>query len=337
YNLDHHFPNNEYNVAIAEAIAWRNGLKLAKTKNVKLDRIIGDNEEIILRVLGLEPRATGFSSLNEIIDEIQKTLRELSINPRSQVQRIGKTDNKTTNELAFAGSELGEKSYVREEDLPSKVAELIRQEKSISIRNIEQHYGEGSSLVKDVAKVGATVVGIVTGSDRHQLRNGGAGCIIRNEQGNLVIAAVYNLDHLFPNEYNVAIAEAIAWRNGLKLAKTKNVKLDRINGDNEEIILRMLGLEPRAPGFSSLNEIIDEIQKTLRELSINPRSQVQRIGKKDNKTTNVLAFSGSELGLNEEKSYVKEEDLPFKLYQSFQEDKRIWRNGVMDGVHYTQY
>ncbi|XP_021718359.1 uncharacterized protein LOC110686084 [Chenopodium quinoa] len=365
YNLTETY--SEYcNVAIVEAVALCNGLKLAKERNLNLNLIKGDNTEVIDLVLG-RSRSPSRPQLSGIIQQIVGMIDCFS----QKIVPINREANQVADKLASWGcnrlQEGGRKIYTTSADLPPQVAELIRKEKSISSRNIERHDGEGSSLVEDVVKVGAAVSGVVkvarglwdmyklmsgesssseterydhctlhySGSDRNQVRSRGAGCVIRNEHGNLVIAAAYNLDHL--DEYNVAIAEAIAWRNGLELAKTQKVKLDRINGDNEEIIKRVLGLERKPPCFPSLNEIIDEIKKALCEQSIDPRSQVQRIGTTANKTTNELAISGSKLGFRMEKSYDKEEDLPFKVAQSFQQDKKMWRNGVMAGFCYATY
>uniref|UniRef100_A0A803L7P2 Uncharacterized protein n=1 Tax=Chenopodium quinoa TaxID=63459 RepID=A0A803L7P2_CHEQI len=232
--------------------------------------------------------------------------------PSKNIVTIDREANQVADKLASWGcnrlQEGGRKVYTTSADLPPQVAELIRHEKSSFSSIREEDDREGNRLARNVIKLGAAVVGAVAW----------VLCIEENK-------GAYNLDHLFPNEYNVAIAEAIAWRNGLELAKTQKVKLDRIYGDNEEIINRVLDPESRPSGFSFLNEIIDEIKKALCEQSIDPRSQVQRIGKTANKTTNELAFSGSELGFRVEKSYDKEEDLPFKVAQSFQQDKRIWR------------
>lgn len=68
-------------------------------------------------------------------------------------------------------------------------------------------------------------VGLILISSKFQHR--GAGCIIRNKQGELVLAVAYNLnksDKFYRDQINnVAVAEAIAWRNGLILAKLNNV------------------------------------------------------------------------------------------------------------------
>uniref|UniRef100_A0A803KVK8 RNase H type-1 domain-containing protein n=1 Tax=Chenopodium quinoa TaxID=63459 RepID=A0A803KVK8_CHEQI len=91
----------------------------------------------------------------------------------------------------------------------------------------------------------------------------GAGCVIRDNLGELVIAASYNLTKIYP-EYcnNVAIADAIALLNGLKLAKFNNIELNLIKGDNKEVIDSVLN-RGRRPSKGPLSEIIQQIVEMI--------------------------------------------------------------------------
>ncbi|XP_021756397.1 uncharacterized protein LOC110721557 [Chenopodium quinoa] len=160
-----------------------------------------------------------------------------------------------------------------------------------------------------------------SGSDINQHQNGGAGCIIRNRYGKLIISATYNLNHLYPVQYNIAVAEAIAWSKGLKLAETKRLKLFRIIGDNKEVIDRVRGQEKKAPKVPLLSEIVGEIREALEKHSISPWNQVALIGRDENKVANELASLGSKLGCLGEKSYGSDNVLPFKLDQLIREDE----------------
>lgn len=166
-----------------------------------------------------------------------------------------------------------------------------------------------------------------SGSDINQHQKGGAGCIIRSKQGELVIAAANNVDNLYPGQFHVAIGEAIAWRKGLELAKNKKVKLDLIKGDNQEVIKRVCGQQEKAPGVPFLNKIIGEIREALQEQEIDPRTQVERIGKQDNKVANELAYFGSDkLGSGKEKVYSRDVDLPVEVAKFYQQDRSNWRD-----------
>lgn len=373
YNLTKTY-HDYCNVAIAEAVALRNGLKLAQDYNLNLNLIKGDTKEVIDHVLDLSRRPSR-PPLSGIIQQIMGM-----IDPKSQkIVIIDREANQVADKLAFWGTnrldEGGHMIFTSYDDLPPQVAGLIRQEKSCSSREDESD-GEASSMAgSSLLTAGAAVFAAATiwgvsklfggsssdqehknkakaswdnvldatrnfasmslqdndhytlhfdGSDINQLQKGGAGCIIRNKQGDLVVAAAYNLDNLYPNQFHVAIAEAIAWRNGLKLANSKRIKLDIIKGDNQEVIMRVLGQERKAPGVSYLTEIIREIQEALHKQSIDPRTQVELIGREANKVANELASLGSKLGFQMEKSYARDEDLPFKVYQLVEQDKINW-------------
>ncbi|KMT04760.1 hypothetical protein BVRB_7g169390 [Beta vulgaris subsp. vulgaris] len=160
-----------------------------------------------------------------------------------------------------------------------------------------------------------------SGSDINQLHEGGAGCIIRNKQGDLVIAAAYNLDSLYLDQFHVAIAEAIAWKRGLELAKTKKVKLDLIKGDNEEVINRVRGREKKPPQVPLLSDYIIEIREGLNEQSIDPKNQVNWIKSEDNEIANELASLGSKLESELVQTYMSDEELPYKVAMLIEQDK----------------
>ncbi|KAL2905303.1 DNA topoisomerase 3-alpha [Bienertia sinuspersici] len=74
------------------------------------------------------------------------------------------------------------------------------------------------------------------GSHINQGNKVGAGCIITDKRGELVVAAAYNLTEKFSDYCDVAIAEAAALRNGLKLANNFKIKLNHIKGDSQQVI-----------------------------------------------------------------------------------------------------
>lgn len=160
------------------------------------------------------------------------------------------------------------------------------------------------------------------GSDRNQLHKGGAGCIIRNKQGNLIIAASYNLNEFYPDNLHVAIAEAFAFRKGLELAKEKRIKLNLIKGDNREVMDRVLGdVKPAQVPF--LNKIISEIKEALAEQFIDPWTQMEHINREANKVADELAEMGSKHELERKRIYTKDEHLTPTLYQLIQNDKTL--------------
>ncbi|CAO2828354.1 unnamed protein product [Amaranthus hypochondriacus] len=338
------------NVAIAEATALRNGLDLARQYNLSISLIKGDNTQVIDHVLG-KSRNEAKSPLKEIIQKIKGHIHLKKI----EIKIVGREANKVADKLAKWGRNMpdseGHLIYTSYVDLPSEVADLIRQDKALN-------YGEGSSnsmawIGGALLTAGALAYGVskllkhddddyrgnaiqnyasqrtkdyytlnFDGSDNNQLQKGGAGCIIRNKQGNLIIAASYNLDNYYPNQCNVAIAEAIAFRNGLMLAKMKRIKLDLIKGDNKEVMDRVLGNERKAARVSFLNDIICEIKEALDEQFIDPQTQMMLIGREANEVANELATLGSsELEFGMDKIYTTDEDLTPRLNQLIQKDK----------------
>ncbi|XP_057543121.1 uncharacterized protein LOC130821391 [Amaranthus tricolor] len=344
YNLDKSYPH-KCNVAITEAEALRKGLILARQKKLSISLIKGDNTEVIDRVLG-KSKSEAKSPLTEIIQEIKTHIK------LAKIEIVDRKANKVADKLAYWGTRLQhDLIYTRYVDLPSQVADLIRQDKALND-------GEGSSnsmawIGGALLTAGAFAYGVskllkpdeddytanaiqnyasqrtkdyytlnFDGSDINQLNKGGAGCIIRNKQGQLIIAASYNLNIHDHNELNVAIAEAIAFKNGLELAKKKSIKLDLIKGDSEEVMDRVLNDKRKPPKFSFLNHIICEIKKALAEQFIDPRAQMELIERKDNKVADELAKMGSKQ-LERERIYTKDKDLTPRLYDLIQNDKTL--------------
>ncbi|KNA05827.1 hypothetical protein SOVF_186710 [Spinacia oleracea] len=392
YNLTESYPDY-CNVAIAEAVALRNGLQLARDRNLNVTVIEGDSTEVIDHVLGRSRRPPSTPPLNGIIRQIVGMVNRVS----QKVVIVDREANQVADKLAYLGcnkvEDGGYNVFMNFTSLPLQVADLIRKQKRNPFSSrTEKNDGEGSSVVEKIGMAGAAVAGVAmlawgvsnimfgesssnhhqqqqqqqqqqqeaknkakvpqmlarfkspekiehfilhySGSDINQLQNGGAGCIIRNGQGKFVTAETYNLDHLFtgpgqPGQYNVAIGEAIGWRNGLRLAKAKNIRLSLIIGDNKEVIDRVRGLERRAPKVALLNEIIGEIREGLIELRIDPMNQVRLIGREDNKVANELAFRGSKLGYGQESCYASGEVLPFKLAHLITQEEIDWPDFVI--------
>lgn len=164
------------------------------------------------------------------------------------------------------------------------------------------------------------------GCDVPQLNNGGAGCIIRDNQGDLVIASAYNLSDYYPN-CNVAIVEALALRNGLRLAKRYNIRLDRIEGDSQEIVGLVQGLgrerrRKRSLESVVLDKIMEDIRDSLHEQSIDPKLSVLQIPREANRVADKLATLGCQLRFEQEKVYRRhEQDIPSQLGSLIKQDK----------------
>uniref|UniRef100_A0A7C9AZ33 RNase H type-1 domain-containing protein n=1 Tax=Opuntia streptacantha TaxID=393608 RepID=A0A7C9AZ33_OPUST len=171
------------------------------------------------------------------------------------------------------------------------------------------------------------------GCDIPQKQKGGAGCIIRDEKGDLVVAAAYNLDHRYPH-CNVAIVEAIALASGLRLAKTHNIRLDLIEGDNQEVINLVRGLGHQVTGRrrrqepNVLSSILKEITEALwKQRALSPTLLIEQIPREENKVADKLATIGSKFESKEFnfcETYTTYEDLPEQVATLIREDKKTW-------------
>ena len=142
------------------------------------------------------------------------------------------------------------------------------------------------------------------GSHNNQNKKAGAGCIIRDSQGEFVIAAAYNLDKSYPHKCNVAITEAEALRKGLILARQKKLSISLIKGDNTEVIDRVLG-KSKSEAKSPLTEIIQEIKTHIK------LAKIEIVDRKANKVADKLAYWGTRL--QHDLIYTRYVDLPSQV------------------------
>lgn len=143
------------------------------------------------------------------------------------------------------------------------------------------------------------------GSHNNQDNKAGAGCIIRDSRGELVIAAAYNLTETYPHYCNVAIAEAEALKNGLILAKQKNLHVYLIKGDSKEVIDHVLG-NSRRPAKPLLSKIIQQIVGMFDRFS----QEIVLVDREANKVADKLAFWGSTSLQGGHMIYTTYADLP---------------------------
>ncbi|XP_074298088.1 uncharacterized protein LOC141628899 [Silene latifolia] len=361
------------NVAIAEAVGLRNGLRLARERNLNLSVIKGDSQEVIELVRGAQGR-TQPPPLTSIIQEIKGNLGHASL------LQINRASNRVADKLASMGSSLvttESKVFTRHDEVPTQILDLINQEKAGNegednrstnglrnvtileagngeedshqdndIRNVRnvaaRNGGEDNRLANGIRTVGLVAAGAAAlwgaftqapnimrllnninahytlqyfGSDRNQVQKARAGCIIRNE-GQFVVAAAYNLDNRYPG-CNVALAEAIALKNGLKLARDNSVQLDVIDGRNREVRDLVLGLERMPPRFPQLSVVIQEIKSVLRNQGIQPEDlNINHVDEETIRVARELATVGGLLR-QEAKVYNKLEDLPLRVASLF--------------------
>lgn len=130
------------------------------------------------------------------------------------------------------------------------------------------------------------------GTHNNQESKAGAGCIIRDSQGELVIAAAYNLEESYSDYCNVAIAEAEALKEGLILARQNNLSISRIKGDSKEVIDHVLGKSLiRAATSPFLIKIIQEIKRYIQLEKI--EIEIEIVDREANKVADKLAYWGT--------------------------------------------
>ncbi|KAL9225860.1 hypothetical protein vseg_001739 [Gypsophila vaccaria] len=188
---------------------------------------------------------------------------------------------------------------------------LSSSESSSSTRNIESN--NFTSSIKDAPASPEEIRDFYTlqyfGSDRNQVQKARAGCIITNN-GSFVVASAHNLDRNFPG-CNIAIAEAIALKMGLKLAHDKDIKLDLIPGRNVEVRNRVLGVQKRTARFDGLSSLIEEIKDALYEQQIDPEDDetLELVEEHEIRVAQALAIKGGTL-VGEVEIYHRVRDLP---------------------------
>ncbi|GMH01808.1 hypothetical protein Nepgr_003647 [Nepenthes gracilis] len=148
------------------------------------------------------------------------------------------------------------------------------------------------------------------GCDRHQLNQAGAGCIIRDSNGSLVVAAAYNL-----SRQNISVAEAEALRKGLQLAKQRKIKNLSIEGDSTEVIDRVLGHIDTKRSESGIYPIIEGIKKEMQGLCF----RIKHIPSAHNTVAHELANIGAKDQV--QKIWDCASDLPSKVAQQIEKDR----------------
>ncbi|GMH01807.1 hypothetical protein Nepgr_003646 [Nepenthes gracilis] len=153
------------------------------------------------------------------------------------------------------------------------------------------------------------------GCDRHQLDLAGAGCIIRDSNGSLVVAAAYKL-----SRENISVAEAEALRKGLQLAKQYwKIKNLSIEGDSMEVIDRVLGHMDTKRSESGIYPIIADIKKEMQR----PCFRIKHIRSEHNTVANELANIGARLGPEDQdqKTWACAFNLPSKVAKLIEKDR----------------
>ncbi|XP_021717871.1 uncharacterized protein LOC110685644 [Chenopodium quinoa] len=153
------------------------------------------------------------------------------------------------------------------------------------------------------------------GSYNNQANKSGAGCVIRDSQGELVVAAAYNLTETYPDNCNVAIVEAVALRNGLKLAKDHNLNINIIKGDNTEVIDHVLE-RSRRTSKPPLSRIIQQI------IGMIDGQNILIIDREANRVADKLASWGcNRLQEGVRMFYATDADLPPQVSELISQEK----------------
>ncbi|GMH01806.1 hypothetical protein Nepgr_003645 [Nepenthes gracilis] len=117
------------------------------------------------------------------------------------------------------------------------------------------------------------------------------GCIIRDSNGSLVVAADYKL-----SRENISMLEAKALRKGLQLAKqygkTRNLSIE---GDSDEVIRRVSDDMDTEPSGMEIYPVITDIKKMLKQRCFRGW-EISHIRTEDNKVADLLACMGACLG-----------------------------------------